>query len=109
MVKKTQTPAEALTALVEGATKKWAKQRQAEERDARARERRNDRLIYYHRPLNLKEAAWRELPKAYATASANGTLPANARQIYYAARGKILELTGCDTLSSQYFCQTLLI
>lgn len=106
---KYQSPAGALTALVEGATAKWAKQRKAEERDAGARERRNDRLIYFRRPLNLREAAFRVLPQAFMTASANGTLPANARQIYYAARPKILEITGKESLNSQYFCQTLLI
>jgi hypothetical protein len=46
---------------------------------------------------------------AYMAASANGTLPANARQIYYAARPKILELAEKESLDSQYFCQTLLI
>jgi hypothetical protein len=46
---------------------------------------------------------------AYLAASANGTLPANARQIYYAARPKILENADCNSLGSQYFCQILLI
>jgi hypothetical protein len=105
---KHQSPAEALTALVEGATAKWAKQRRAEERDAHARERRNDRLIYFRRPLNLREAAWRVLPQAYAAASGDVGL-ANARQIYYAARPEILRITGKDSLDSQYFCQTLLV
>ena len=40
---------------------------------------------------------------------ANGTLPANARQIYYAARPKILQIAERDSLDSQYFCQTLLV
>jgi DNA topoisomerase VI subunit A len=105
---KHQSPAEALTALVEGATAKWAKQRRAEERDAHARERRNDRLLYFRRPLNLREAAWRVLPQAYAAASGDVGL-ANARQIYYAARPEILRITGKDSLDSQYFCQTLLV
>jgi hypothetical protein len=49
------------------------------------------------------------MPRAYLEASAGGTLPANARQIYYAARGEILERTGKTSLDSQYFCQTLLV
>jgi hypothetical protein len=44
---------------------------------------------------------------AYARASANGTLPANARQIMYAARPKIQAVTG-KALDDQYFTQTLL-
>src|SRR3954453_20352803 len=37
-----------------------------------------------------------------------GTLPANARQVYYAARPAILELTGKDKLDSNYFTQQIL-
>jgi hypothetical protein len=47
------------------------------------------------------------MPAAYAKASANGTLPAHARQIMYAARGEIQQRTG-RTLDDQYFCQVLL-
>ena len=45
---------------------------------------------------------------AYMTASANGTLPANPRQIYYAARPEMLRLTELHAIDSDYFCQTLL-
>jgi hypothetical protein len=55
------------------------------------------------------EAAFRVMQDAYLAASANGTLPANARQIYYAARPKILQIAERDSLDSQYFCQTLLV
>jgi hypothetical protein len=107
---KAQSPAQALAGLVEGVTSKWAKQRRAEERDSAARARRNDRLIRHrYRTISLREAAFRVMRDAYMAASANGRLPANARQIYYAARPKILELTGKESLDSQYFCQTLLI
>ena len=44
---------------------------------------------------------------AYLKASANDTLPANPRQIYYAARDPVEQTTG-KTLNSKYFCQTLL-
>ncbi len=49
------------------------------------------------------------MSQAYLLASANGTLPANARQIMYAARPLVLERTGgkCWEKSS-YFTQTLL-
>jgi hypothetical protein len=105
----TKTPAAVVLGLLEGATDRWAKQRRAEERDRSARARRNERLIRRCRPMNLKEAAFHVMRDAYMAASAGGTLPANARQIYYAARPKILELTGRDSLDSQYFCQTLLV
>jgi hypothetical protein len=49
------------------------------------------------------------MEQAYLAASANGTLPANPRQVMYAARPDILAITGKDSLDSQYFCQTLLV
>jgi hypothetical protein len=109
VVKKAETPAEALARLVEGATSKWAKQRKAEERDTSARLRRDNRLVYYARPIGLKQAAYSVMEEAYMAASAGGTLPANPRQIMYAARPKILAISDKDHLDSQYFCQTLLV
>jgi hypothetical protein len=73
-------------------TDRWAKQRKAEIRDANARFRRADRMSRRARPLNQTEAAERVIRDAYMTASANGTLPANPRQIYYAARPEMLRL-----------------
>ena len=55
-----------------------------------------------------KEAAEQVMKEAYMLASAKGTLPAAARQVMYAARPKIQELTGGKRLDDQYFCQTLL-
>jgi hypothetical protein len=55
--------------------------------------------------LNVREAAWQVMPEAYRKASANNTLPANARQIMYAARPDILRLTGRDTFSDSQFTQ----
>ena len=107
------SPAKAIVDLIEGLTEKWAKQRKAEERDSSARLRRNDRFVYYVRPTSLKEAAYRVMRQAYMAASANNTLPANPRQIMYAARPEILRITEKritekENLDSQYFCQTLL-
>lgn len=107
MVKQFASPAAALSGLIEGVTAKWAKQRKAEERSANARGRRNY-VMMRSRRITVKEAAARVLDHAYAVASAGGTLPANPRQIYYAARGPILEMTGESRLDSQYFCQTVL-
>jgi hypothetical protein len=60
------------------------------------------------RSMSIKDAAWDVMEAAYLAASANNTLPANARQIMYAARGDILRLTGKETLNDHYFTQTLL-
>ena len=56
----------------------------------------------------IKAAAWQVMPKAYFEASSGQTLPANARQIMYAARGEILQITGKKSLDDHYFTQALL-
>lgn len=65
-----------------------------------------------HRPtskgVSIKDAAFTTMEDAYLRASAGGTLPANARQIMYAARPFILDQTGQDKLNDAYFTQTLL-
>jgi hypothetical protein len=110
MVKSWKTPAQAIVDLVKGGTKRWAEQRKAEERHARAKANRDDRLVHSRvHKATTKQVAYDVMRRAYLAASTGGTLPANARQIYYAARGEILERTGKASLDSQYFCQTLLV
>jgi len=60
--------------------------------------------------MSVKEAAWQVMEAAYLKASSQGQLPANARQIMYAARPEIIRLTGKEQpwKNSQYFTQTLL-
>ena len=58
--------------------------------------------------MSIKDAAWLGMADAYRTASGGGRLPANARQVMYAARKGILELTGKTKLDDRYFTQTLL-
>ncbi len=60
------------------------------------------------RGMSLKTAAWMVMPDAYDDASGRGQYPANARQIMYAARRRILEPTGKTKLDDRYFTQTLL-
>ena len=55
-----------------------------------------------------KDAAWEIMEDAYMAASANDTLPANARQIFYQARPMIMALTDDKELNYNYFSQTLL-
>src|SRR3954447_16012219 len=59
--------------------------------------------------MTIKDAAWQVMADAYQTASGGGLLPANARQVMYAARKRILELTGRTKLDDRYFTQTLLL
>jgi hypothetical protein len=91
---------------VRSVTGSWARQRKAEEREVARLSRRRDALIRSRR-MTVREAAWRIMPQAYLKASSNGTLPAHARQIMYAARGEIQRLAG-HTLDDQYFTQHLL-
>ncbi len=57
----------------------------------------------------IKDATYQVMEQAYKMASDNGRLPAKARQIMYAARPLVLEITnGKIWKSSAYFTQTLL-
>src|SRR5215204_2308997 len=98
-----------IIAAVQGVTKKWAKQRKAEERQASARS--NRRIVMMRRRhVSIRDAAWQIMERAYLKASANGTLPAHARQILYAARPHIQTAADRDLGSrfDQYFTQQLL-
>jgi hypothetical protein len=94
--------AQAITSV----TKKWCKQRKAEERDKNRVYNRHKALAYGFR-VTQKDVAWSEMEAAYLKASGGGRLPAHARQIMYAARPAIQEQTG-EPLDDKYFTQTLL-
>jgi hypothetical protein len=64
--------------LVTDVTKKWTKQRKAEERDANAIHRRADAMLG-KKKMSQKDAAAEVLEVAYLKVSDNGKLPANAR------------------------------
>jgi hypothetical protein len=96
----------AIIGAVQGVTSKWTKQRKTEERHAAAQARRWD-VMTASRSMTVKEAAYSVMREAYMKASAGNTLPAKARQIMYAARNRIQELTE-KTLDDRYFTQTLL-
>jgi hypothetical protein len=97
---------DAIIGAVNAVTKKWAKQRRAEERRGSS-EVRWAHIFSLSDRVTFKDAAWDILPAAYLKASTNNTLSAHARQIMYAARGPIQEETG-KPLDDKYFCQTLL-
>jgi hypothetical protein len=91
---------------VKAVTKRWLKQRKAEERDRAAFANRQAALQRARR-VTQKDAAFAVMEQAYLAATANDTLPANARQIMYAARPDIQKATN-KQLSDNYFTQTLL-
>ena len=97
---------DAIIGAVQGVTKKWAKQRKAEERAASAAANRRRVMTQTYR-FTMKDAAWDCMEEAYLKASGGGRLPANARQIYYQARPLVQAATG-ERLQDQYFIQNLL-
>ena len=97
---------QAFVGLLDKVTKDWTRQRKQEFKNQQAVLRRREKLTVVCR-LSQKEVAYAYMPTAYLKASAQGTLPAHARQIMYAARGYIQSKTG-ETLSDEYFTQNLL-
>jgi hypothetical protein len=95
-----------IVSLVREGTKKWTKIQKTEERNPAARRHRRQRMTMA-RGISLKDAAAKILPEAYDKVSGGGMLPANARQLMYAARPYIQKITGQE-LKSNYFTQTLL-
>jgi hypothetical protein len=100
--------AEAVAAAIRSVTAIWCKQRKAEERHASAAERRMDAMTR-DKPITIIDAAFSVMAAAYMKASDNNTLPANARQVFYAARPDVLRLTGRDKLDDGDFIQRVLV
>jgi hypothetical protein len=92
--------------LVREGTKRWTRTVKAEERSPATRRYRFERMTREHR-VKIKEAAAEIMKEAYEKVSGPDKLPANARQIMYAARGHIQDQTG-RPLRDDYFTQTLL-
>jgi hypothetical protein len=88
-------------------TRRWLKQRKAEERNRSVRANR-EAALRRSRRVTIKSAAFVVMERAYREASANDTLFANARQVMYAARPEILKLTNNKPFDDNYFTQTLL-
>ena len=100
----------ALETSVRSVTKKWTKAKRHADKENRLHRRHVDRLARYQSyRVTIKDAAYRVMEDAYMKASANNTLPANARQIMYAARPLVLERTEGECWGdSSYFTQHLL-
>ena len=87
--------ATALERSLRSVTRSWTEAKRHADREHRVRQRTLEELLRSRaRPISIKDAAWRVMEQAYLKASTGGTLPANARQVMYAARPLILALTG---------------
>ena len=93
-----------ILSVTKSVTKKWTKQRKAEERGRS----RSSRMYIYSDRVNFTDVAEKILPDAYAHASGGGRYTVSKRQMYYASRKKFLELTGRE-LEYSYFANTLLV
>lgn len=103
-----EATANAIVGAVTRVTERWTKQRKREEREAAARAKRAAAVARRRAGIvSLTTAAAMVMEEAYLKASANGTLPAHARQIMYAARPQIQVLSG-KPLDDAYFTQNLL-
>jgi hypothetical protein len=103
--------ADALEKCVCSVAKVWKQQKRHADHRGRLQQQQLDRMRKVRRAqqLTLQEAANRVMVEAYLHASGNKSDPANARQVMYAARPRVMELTGGKCWShSSYFTQTLL-
>jgi DNA topoisomerase VI subunit B len=103
--------ADALEQCVRSVCSKWRQAKRQADRTGRLHQQQLEKLRKAHQPktVKIKEAAYRVMEAAYLHVSGDKIDPANARQIMYAARPHVLELTGgkCWKKSS-YFTQNLL-
>ena len=86
---------EALDTCITSAAKGWYTQakRTSRTHELGAAEARRVIAEAKEKPITIKDACIKVMVDAYMAASNNNTLPANARQIMYAARARVLPLT----------------
>ena len=103
---------QAMATAIQYVTKTWKDAKRKADRNDRLNQRQLEQLQKEENrpPLTVKEAAYQVMEMAYMKASSGNTLPANARQIMYAARPLVIELTGKARpwAQSSYFTQVLL-
>ena len=99
----------ALETSVKSVTKDWTKAKRHSDKQNRLHDRQMNQFARSFRRVSIKDAAYAVMRDAYLKASAKNTLPANARQVMYAARPLVLERTGgVCWKNSSYFTQHLL-
>jgi hypothetical protein len=99
----------ALDTALKSVTKDWKTAKRKADREDRVRRRDLERMRGRSHEVTIQRAAYWCMEQAYMAASANGRLPANARQIMYSARPLVMKYTGGRCWSnSSYFTQHLL-
>jgi hypothetical protein len=98
--------AQTIVSSLQSVLKAWTRQRKSEDRNNAQESGRYNALVRERR-TTIKEAAWSVMAESYFTVSGPERLPAQARQIMYTARPKIMELTNL-TLDDKNFTQKLL-
>lgn len=98
----------ALAGLVQSAVKRWEKQRRAEDRNADRFFRRQQAMRPREKRDTLKDVSFEVMEAAYLAASSGGSLPARARQVFYAARPMLLQRLDVESINDKYFTKTLL-
>jgi hypothetical protein len=95
---------DAISEITKQVTKKWTKQRLAEEK---GRKSRSSRIYVYSDRTRFTEVCDEILPAAYEHASGR-KYTVSKRQFYYACREQFQEMAS-EKLSYEYFAQTLLV
>jgi hypothetical protein len=91
------------------ATRDFRKEKKSTKRkESLSRSARKRLFTHHYSPLSIKAASFKVMEQAYMRASANNTLPANARQIMYQARPLIQQLTTKMWKNSNLFTQNYL-
>jgi DNA topoisomerase VI subunit B len=100
---------DALASSLKTISKDWTELKRRANRQQYVRQRDLEHFRTERQDVSIKAAAWQVMEQAYMKASSHGRLPANARQIMYAARPLVQALTGGKLWKKDtYFTQTLL-
>lgn len=99
---------EDIQSAISNAAKAFTKAKRHSEKNDRPSTWELDRISHKPSWISIRDAAFLVMDEAYNKASSNGRYHANARQIMYAARPLILEMTGHNELNDVYFTQNLL-
>jgi len=102
--------AQDLESAVRSVTKDWKRAKRQADKADRVRQSDLDRMRDYRPPrTSIRDAAFEVMEQAFNHASNHGKYHANARQIMYAARPLVIEITDGEIWKdSSYFTQTLL-
>ncbi|GAB6144204.1 hypothetical protein JCM12294_16420 [Desulfocicer niacini] len=84
-------------------SKEWTKAQKKKRRDQKATLNKRKKIVNKKRFMSQRDAAFKVMKDAYMKASSGNTLPAQCRQVLYAARREVLMLAGIDKLGDGYF------